>query len=368
MFRDTGLMRLCGMMLLGSGAVAPERTNGAVDRGIRIPAVAGNEDLGKVAVPHGHSGDRGAARRSPALPPAFVVHQEEGLVVLDRPAQHTAELIAPQLVLGLPGREEKAARIESIVPEKFESRAMPAVGAALDGHVGLRAGVHAVFGRINGALNLELLNGLDRWNEEHGGLEAIGSRHAVERDVLIGVALAVGRETDDLPGHRASADGRIAVDPHAPRAIDHARHERGRLREVAAVQRKLHNAFAVDHGAERGVFGLEQGQRRGDLDSLGLLAHLHLEIDARFLIQLERNVAAQLCLESSGRGADFVRPRIHQRKDVIPGLVGRSGADVARLHPFGCNRGIGQDRAARVGDEAENLRRGSLREDPEGGE
>ena len=48
------------------------------------------------------------------------------------------------------------------------------------------------------------------------------------------------------------------------------------------------------------------GAAAAHLDSFGLLADLHLEIEAGLLIQLEHDAATHLGLESRGRAGDFV--------------------------------------------------------------
>ena len=172
------------------------------------------------------------------------------------------------------GSEEEASGVEGVVTEEFECGAVIAVGSALDGDIGLRAGVHSVLGGIDSALNLELLDGFDGGNEEHGRLEAVGGRNAVESDVLIGVALSVGGEADNLTGHGSGADGLLAVNAHTGGTVDNAGHQRGGLGEVAAVEGQFDDAPVVHDGAESGVLSFEERRGSGDFDAFGLLADL----------------------------------------------------------------------------------------------
>src|SRR5207302_9770053 len=92
---------------------------------------------------------------------AFPACQEEGAVVAvvelrnhDRPSERRAELVAPQLTLA---GVEKIARVEEIVAEVFEHGAVRLIAAALENHADDTAGETAVFGRVAGGVQLELL-------------------------------------------------------------------------------------------------------------------------------------------------------------------------------------------------------------------
>ena len=104
-FSETGLRSLRGMMLSGSGAVAPAEPDSA-----RRPPDWHRADTSDCRAEGSRKSRRCAwpqwgrvmlAGVRTDFAPAFVVDQEESLVFANRARKHAAELVAPQLVLGL---------------------------------------------------------------------------------------------------------------------------------------------------------------------------------------------------------------------------------------------------------------------------
>src|SRR5581483_3263288 len=92
-----------------------------------------------------------------AEPQAVVTAKEKRPVLLDRPAQHTAKLI-PAQVRSLPRGVEKIARIQRVIAQKLEQRAMQRISSGLDGHIDRAARHPAKLGRINTLDERELLD------------------------------------------------------------------------------------------------------------------------------------------------------------------------------------------------------------------
>src|SRR5262249_21749661 len=241
--------------------------------------------------------------------------------------------------------------------KELEQRAVELVGARLDRHVHLRPGVEPILGGVDGALHFELLDGLDGGREAHGIDARLGGHDAVDGDVLLDIALAVGRDLDGVAG-----DGRAALAAGADpaRAVGDARHQGGELAEVASVERELDHALGFNHRADGSVFGAQQGGGADDLDRFDLLADWQAEVDAGFILKLEDNAADHFLLETGGRAGDFVLANVEQRKDVVAGLVGGGGAEVAGCHASRRHRSAGNHGPGGVGDEPQDFRGYSL--------
>src|SRR5207247_2105593 len=123
-------------------------------------------NLREIARAHGRSRQGQAGGRGADLAAAFVIEQPESLVLLDGTGGETSKLVAPQLVLLRGSREEESAGVERVIAQKLEQRAVDLIAAGADRHVGLHSRIHAELGRVDGALDLEFLNGFDRRHEE----------------------------------------------------------------------------------------------------------------------------------------------------------------------------------------------------------
>src|SRR5258708_26031550 len=92
-------------------------------------------------------------------PVSFIVEKEKQLVLQDRSAKVSAELIVPQLWFGEPGSVgEECICVQLVVPEKFEQRSVELVRPRLGGHVDSSAGASTILCREGTAGGLEFLN------------------------------------------------------------------------------------------------------------------------------------------------------------------------------------------------------------------
>src|SRR6266705_1401628 len=94
-------------------------------------------------------------------------------------------------------------RVQGIVAEEFEQRAMIGVAAGLGEHVDLCALVPELRG-VNTELNFELLNGVNGGKDDIGIEIRVGVIDAVERVVV---------EHDALPARRYRLAGAVATLP-----------------------------------------------------------------------------------------------------------------------------------------------------------
>jgi len=77
-----------------------------------------------------------------ALPQSLVIAEHESLVLLDRPAQRSSELVA--LEAGRGTGVEVVGSVQNIVPREFEQRSVQLVRPGLRDNQNLRAGPFAV--------------------------------------------------------------------------------------------------------------------------------------------------------------------------------------------------------------------------------
>ena len=136
----------------GRAAGRSRRAGSARGRG--RPAVSGSRAAG------GGQG-RGPTGLGMRLPLAVVGEEEERLVLLDGTAQRAAELVDAEGRAGRIGRRDLVGvgvRVERLVAEELEGRAVEVVGARLGHHVDHRSARAPVFGGVGVAVDLELLH------------------------------------------------------------------------------------------------------------------------------------------------------------------------------------------------------------------
>jgi hypothetical protein len=208
-----------------------------------------------------------------------------------------AKLILPQLALGnAPVVFKPVRRIQLVVAEELPHRAVQAVGAGLDGRVQNRAGGTAQFGAEVRRLHLELLDGVQRrQDDEVGAVEEVDRVgvvvDAVEQVVVLRRTQAVGREC---------ARSRVAAGVGLRRL--HAGAKLREEREVAPVQRKAVDALLGDDLADRCFLGLQQRRSGRNFDGLSRRAQLELHVDQKMLADFHGQVLLVGLRESLGRG------------------------------------------------------------------
>src|SRR5262245_47366622 len=106
--------------------------------------------------------DETIERESLAVAQAFVREEKESLVLDDRAANMTAELVAFEGRRLTRGKVEEVAGVERVVAQKLEHLAVEFAGAGASRDVDHRAGVLAVLGAEGRVGDPELLNRADR--------------------------------------------------------------------------------------------------------------------------------------------------------------------------------------------------------------
>ena len=69
------------------------------------------------------------------------------------------------------------------------------------------------------------------------------------------------------------------------------------MQKIAAVQRQIHDALILDHRADRGVLRVEQRRAGRHLNGFGHRSDSELEVQARDLLDLQLDTAADRALE-----------------------------------------------------------------------
>ena len=93
-----------------------------------------------------------------ALAESFVIAEEKGLILLDRPAHGSAKLVSPKW-RGI-ALVEEIRGIQHVIAKKLECRPMPLIGSGLRHNHHLPAGTFAEFRTIRVTLHVEFAHGV----------------------------------------------------------------------------------------------------------------------------------------------------------------------------------------------------------------
>ena len=234
-----------------------------------------------------------------------------------RTGDGSAELIAAQF--GFAGVEE-VARVEHVVANVLEDRAVEAVAAGFQRHGDDAAGEPAVFGGIAGGLQLEFLERFER----RPGLRAGVARILIVEAIDGHVAGVGARAVDDVGRAFAAFLGGL-----------HAGHHEGEIVEVAAVERHLGNLAGRDDVAAGRGFGIEQRDGRLHFDALADGAHLEHHVEARGLIDGEFQCGLARHLEAGLLDGHFVSAGRKAGDGVLAFRAGARSADLIRVRRRG---------------------------------
>ena len=255
----------------------------------------------------------------------LVAREVEQLVLQDRPAQGSAELVVDQLRVSLVDRCEVRPGLERIVAVVLEGRTVQVVGSALDLHVHRGAarepllGIEAVGDDVDG---------VDRFERRNVGRHVrqpdVGSGHTVDADVIRASAGSVDVEGQ---GARWIRGNRVRVFRHA---------EAGEGLEQALVvpphrDRQILQCLRVQLRFHLGPVGLQGHGLSRYRDRFGYLSDLQRNIDAGHGIQGHVNVGLQELFETRKRNLHGVASGLDGRqavitqfiRDAFAGLIGR---------------------------------------------
>ena len=169
---------------------------------------------------------------------------------------------------------------------KFVGTAVKFVGSGLGDYVHVRARARSKLGRRNVGLDLKLLNGINRRLNAIRFEERFVVIDAVER-------IVVGLKTETANGDRGA--GRLK---RGRAGANGAGHQQRELRETTTVQWQLHHLLVVDCGGNRRRVRLKLSGNSTNLHPLCDLAHFQNDIDTGRLVDVQLDVALNVCPES----------------------------------------------------------------------
>ena len=324
--------------------VVRERRADPADRGQRIVDGLAAE----VAGPHlgrRHGADE-RVRRGVARP--LVAAEEERAVADDRPAERAAELVVAKRRL----REARLLReilllVEGVIPEELECRPLELVRARLDRERDDPArGVPVLRAEVR-ALDTELLDGIDRRAQRlrRAGVEAHDVVVVVDAvDPVVGLEGPGAVEADAVGRSRVLVGRRPGRQGH-------------QLGVVATVERQGRHARVVDDLPDRGGLALDDRRRPHDVDDVRDRAHLHREVHAGRLAELQDDAGLLHGREALELDLDGVLPRPEARQGVVAVCPRHGRGEEPVLLVGGRDGHPGDDPFARVDDAAGELGR-----------
>src|SRR5436309_12046910 len=252
-----------------------------------------SRDLGEVSVTHLHRRYSEELTAQPALFESLEVRHEEEPVLpvvdLRQPngsAQCESVLVPFERILRPLTRERVLFRIEFVVAEELEHRPMELVRSRLGRNIDLRGGAPEL-GRKDSGLDLELLQRVDRWQENIGVEVDVRILHAIQGEVVELASLARDRNIllSARPALTLIGDGGIRE------SIAHIGTQRDKLKEVAPVKRHVDDALVLNNSSDRRILRRDKRGRPRDLHRLAHLSNLQSEVNARRLLDLQLDIA-----------------------------------------------------------------------------
>jgi hypothetical protein len=240
--------------------------------------------------------------RGPALLAVQLLGDEEVELVVDQgAAEGPAEVVAIEGVLGLARLLQEVVRgVQRVVAPEVEGAAVERVLAAAGDDVDLRARGLAELGAVAVAMDLELLDGLDRGVDED---------RAVAADVVVVGAVDrphVGVDRAPGDGEVDAAHEALVGDVEARLGLADAGHQQRELDEVAAVERQLADLLAGDEAGDVAALGLHLDGGGLDADRLRHAARLELDVLGAHVGHVEQEALVEGALESGVAHLDLV--------------------------------------------------------------
>ena len=212
---------------------------------------------------------------------------------------------------------------------------MELLGARLGHDVDLRPGTLPELRRVVVGLDLELLQRVDTGAHADSVVEGVGVGRAVDLECVLVGPQAVRREAVGASAASLCTRG-------------NARHQKGELGKVPAVERQRQNLLRVQYGSQRGGLALDQRSLARDRDAVGHLADFHLHFDTNVLIHLEGQTFVLYFLETLKLKGQIVLSRRQTGQIVFTLIIGNALAAEACGFVHRRHTGANDNRALRV--------------------
>ena len=336
-----------GVDPVGRDPVAGERPAPA-GRGIDGERIADRAPPGEVAGPDRRVRHReGPGDRPPRVLP-LVAREEEGAVADDGAAESGAELVLIERGHRPAPVVEVVVRVEPLVAHELEQAPVERVCAGPGRHVDQGRRLPAELGRVHRLLDLELLNGVDRRVDDEVVEELVGDLEPVQHVDVVPGALSpdVGQRTGLLEGAAPGAAG----------GNHHRVAQLGELQELPSVQGDLLDLPGLDDVADLGRGGLEQRGRDLDRHLFGDGPEGQRELELEGAADLQPDAALRRPLKAGQLRGDGPLAGGEAGEKETPFAVGNPLDDGAAVRMGGHDAGAGQDGAALVDHDAQDLR------------
>src|ERR1700733_5808857 len=244
----------------------------------------------------------------------LVGNEQKGSVSPHEAAYAAAELVSSKRWHALLIKE--IAGVQSRVAQKFESAAMQEVSPRLAHQIDDAAACAAKFRTVIVRNQLKFLYRLDSREASRRGTRrrVLSLIHggSIEEKTIEGDSTTIDRH---LYGACPGIDGIFYQATH----VDHSVLQRGQLKQVASIQRKLGNGALADQGGNLRVGSVYEGYFSGDGELLGDGSHVQAEIYNRITTESEHDATVRHFLELIVFRLDFV---FTQRKFFDPEAAG----------------------------------------------
>ena len=294
------------------------------------------KQLCKVPLPHerrGHGNTGVGEGKGDAI--CLRIRKVEYLVPPDRQTKGGSELV---LVVG--GNSTPRVPVLAIKPsiaDIFPQISVDLVGARLDAGVEHGSSRVPELGTVVGSVDLEFSQRI-RWRLDivAGAVHEVVGIHIVvdtiEDEVVLGGALAIGREVARAGAPAKAIDGRIDAGRQL-RNID----------PVAPVECRFVDGVSVHYLTHGSVLTLEQRRRSGYRHGLPYTTGLQGDIDAQPVLDIDAHIFLGRSLKPGSRRAHRVIADLDRRKVVLSSSVRRALQYEIRVGISECNHGVRDD-------------------------
>ncbi len=213
--------------------------------------------------------------------------------------------------------QEEAARVQVGIAQIFPRVPVILVGAGLGYHVDIGARRPAESAGVHARRDLHLRYGFGRRNHAQPAEIRRDVGGAVQREVVVTLALSVNRRYDRQVGDPRSRIGRVGAGHgiHAGQNVD-------QRREIPSQQRKLRELIGIDDRTQGSGCGLEQRRRLGHYHLLHGFGDSHGDVERASLSGRQNNPSERLRLEAGDPHNQLIGPRCNGWDHVLPGGVG----------------------------------------------
>ena len=309
----------------------------------------------------GHGG-KGHGVVSINPPESLVVHEEERPVAEDGSGKTATILILAELRFAAEdgGRGEEVASVSDVVAKELVDGTVKLVRAGLGDDVDGGATGAADFGCVKVDVGAYFCDGFHRGTQEWRSVDAAVVVESIHKIVVEDFLLAVGRYRISQPAVALAGSGQERNRTRG--ACIHARLHLNETDVVATIQGCVDERLLGDRTADGGAVCLERGGRCGHFDGVSDTARLQTRINANAIRGREHDVGGDEILEGRCVHAEGIASRLKRAKDEFSIPPGGECPHLVGTYVFNADRCARDGGARAVGNVAEDVSRGDLRQ------